>query len=109
MANYLYKIGDYNAKPWETKGLAVACYTLAVLVVLFNTRASYLVSNAIGAVKLITLVFISILGLVVLGGHTKVENPSAGFRDAFEGSPSVYGVTNAMYKIIFACKSHYKA
>ena len=107
MANYLYKIGDYDAKPWETKGLAVACYTLAVLVVLFNTRASYLISNAIGVVKLITLVFISILGLVVLGGHTKVENPSAGFRNAFEGSPSVYGVTNAMYKIIFACKSQY--
>ncbi|XP_014556384.1 hypothetical protein COCVIDRAFT_100056 [Bipolaris victoriae FI3] len=102
MANYLYKIGDYQAKPWETKGLAVACYTAAVLVVLFHTRASYWISNAIGAIKLITLVFIAITGLVVLGGHTRVKNPSAGFRDAFDGSPSGYGVTNAMYKIIFA-------
>lgn len=105
MANYLYKIGDYTAEPWETKGLAVACYTAALLVVLFNTRASYWISNAIGVVKLITLVFISILGLVVLGGHTRIKNPSARFQDAFEGSPSAYGVTNAMYKIIFACKS----
>lgn len=105
MANYLYKIGDYEAKAWETKGLAVACYTVAVLVVIFHTRASYWISNAIGVVKVITLVFISILGLVVLGGHTKVENPSARFQDAFEGSPSAYGVTNAMYKIIFACES----
>ncbi|KAI2475752.1 High affinity methionine permease [Pyrenophora tritici-repentis] len=102
MANYLYKIGDYEAKEWETKGLAVVCYTAAVLVVLFQNRASYWVSNVIGAVKLITLVFISVLGLVVLGGHTKVDNPSVRFRDAFEGSPSAYGVTNAMYKIIFA-------
>ncbi|KAF5850016.1 hypothetical protein GGP41_005457 [Bipolaris sorokiniana] len=102
MANYLYKIGDYQAKPWETKGLAIACYTAAVLVVLFHTRASYWISNAIGAIKLTTLVFIAITGLVVLGGHTRVKNPSAGFRDAFDGSPSGYGITNAMYKIIFA-------
>ncbi|EMD94511.1 hypothetical protein COCC4DRAFT_43720 [Bipolaris maydis ATCC 48331] len=102
MANYLYKIGDYQAKPWETKGLAVASYTAAVLVVLFHTRASYWISNVIGAIKVITLVFIAIIGLVVLGGHTKVKNPSAGFRNAFDGSPSGYGVTNAMYKIIFA-------
>jgi amino acid transporter len=104
MANYLFKIGDYTAKPWETKGLAVACYTAAVLLVLFHTRFSYLASNAIGAVKLITLIFIAIVGLVVLGGHTRVQDPKANFRDAFEGSASAYGVTNAMYKIIFACE-----
>ena len=63
MANYLYEIGDYEVEAWETKGLAVVCYTAAVLVVLFHTRASYWISNAIGAVKPITLVFISILGL----------------------------------------------
>lgn len=104
MADYLFAIGDYEARNWETKALAIGCYTLAVLVVVFHTRASYCVSNGIGAVKLITLVFIGIVGLVVLGGHTRVEEPGRNFRDAFEGEATPYGVTNAMYKIIFACE-----
>ncbi|KAF2207527.1 hypothetical protein CERZMDRAFT_88381 [Cercospora zeae-maydis SCOH1-5] len=102
MANYLFHIGDYDAKSWETKGLAISCYTLAFLTVLFHTKYSYWISNAIGAIKLITLIFIGILGLVVLGGHTNVKQPTAQFKNAFEGEASAYGVTNAMYKIIFA-------
>ncbi|KAH7093269.1 amino acid permease-domain-containing protein [Paraphoma chrysanthemicola] len=102
MANYLFAIGKYKASDWETKGLAVGCYTLAVLAVLFHTRGAYWVNTMIGGIKLITLIFISILGLVVLGGHTKVETPTAGFKNAFEGASTAYGVTNAMYKIIFA-------
>lgn len=102
MAKYLFAIKDYTPTGWETKGLAIGCYTVAVLCVMFNTRFSYLFSNAIGAVKLFTLLFISVLGLVVLGGHTRVKDPHANFRNAFEGEATAYGVTNAMYKIIFA-------
>lgn len=71
---------------------------------MFSTKFSYWKSNAIGAVKLLTLVFLAITGLVVLGGHTSVEDPGANFRNAFEGEASPYGVTNALYKIIYACK-----
>ncbi|EME46989.1 hypothetical protein DOTSEDRAFT_94957, partial [Dothistroma septosporum NZE10] len=102
MAKYLFAIGDYTASPWAQKGLAIGCYTLAVGTVLFHTKFSYGLSNVIGIVKLITLIFISITGLVVLGGHTAVENPKGNFANAFEGTASAYGVTNAMYKIIFA-------
>lgn len=59
-------------------------------------------SNVIGAVKLATLIFIAITGLVVLGGHTKIADPTANFRNAFEGSATPYGVTNALYRIIFS-------
>ncbi|KAK3652094.1 hypothetical protein LTR56_005225 [Elasticomyces elasticus] len=52
-------------------------------------------------VKLITLVFISITGLVVLGGHTRVKDSHEHFHNAFEGKATVYGCTNAMIKIIF--------
>ena len=46
---------------------------------------------------------IGITGLVVLGGHTSVPDPTANFRNAFEGStPTGYGLTNALVKIIFA-------
>jgi amino acid transporter len=105
MAKYLFAIGDHAPTAWESKGLAVACYTLAVACVLFNTKGSFMASNAIGVVKLLTLVFISILGLVVLGGHTAVEDPSANFRNAFRGDISPYGVTNSLYKIIFSCNT----
>lgn len=53
-------------------------------------------------VKLITLVFIAITGLVVLGGHTKVPEPRANFQNPFEGTATAYGLTNALYRIIFS-------
>lgn len=75
------------------------------VVVAANTRISYWICNVIGIVKVVTLVFISITGLVVLGGHTRVVNPGANFNNAFEkleGGTSAYGITNALYKIVFA-------
>ncbi|KAK5743835.1 hypothetical protein LTR17_002457 [Elasticomyces elasticus] len=101
-ANYLFAAGGRVATEWETKGLAIAVYSLAFLCVVFNTRFSYWASNGIGMVKLVTLVFISITGLVVLGGHTRVKDSHEHFRNAFEGEATVYGCTNAMIKIIFA-------
>mgnify|MGYP004726823745 FL=1 len=70
----------------------------------FNTKYAYWFQNAIGVVKILTLVFIIITGFVVLGGHTDVEDPKANFRNAFEGtgSASAYGLTNALYRIIFS-------
>jgi L-asparagine transporter-like permease len=71
-------------------------------VVAFNTRFSYWFSNGIGIVKVLTLVFISITGLVVLGGHTRVPNPHENFHNSFEGNATPYGLTNALVKIIFS-------
>jgi len=53
-------------------------------------------------VKLLTLVFVSITGLVVLGGHTSVANPTINFQDSFNGAATPYGLNNALYKIIFS-------
>ena len=54
---------------------------------------------------LILLRQISITGLVVLGGATRVKNPEANFQNSFDGQAMAYGVTNAMYKIIFSYKT----
>ena len=71
------------------------------LVVIFHTRFSYLLSNGIGLVKLLTLVFISITGLVVLGGHTSAHTTN--FDHSFQSAKTTpYGLTNALYKIIFS-------
>jgi amino acid transporter len=53
---------------------------------------------------------ISILGLVVLGGHTRVPDPTANFRNAFEGTTnSGYGITNALVKVMFAYSGYTNA
>ncbi|KAI8271412.1 High-affinity methionine permease [Colletotrichum sp. SAR 10_98] len=73
----------------------------AIVVALHNNFA-YQFSNGVGAVKLLTLVFIAITGLVVLGGHTKVPEPHANFENSFDGQATAYGLTNALYRIIFS-------
>lgn len=105
LAEYLYAISGSTPTNWELKGVAIAGYTVAFLVVVFHTRLSYWISNGIGTVKLITLIFISITGLVVLGGNTRVPDPKANFRNAFGGETTIYGATNALIKIVFSCES----
>ena len=51
---------------------------------------------------MLTLLFITITGFVVLGGNTKVSDPQLNFRDAFAGKATAYGACNAMYKIVFS-------
>lgn len=110
LAQYLFRINGHTPSAWELKGTAVAGYTVAVLLLTFHTRAGFLLSNGIGIVKVITLIFIGITGLVVLGGHTSVHNPTANFHDAFEGTTnSGYGVTNALVKIIFSYQGYANA
>ena len=70
----------------------------------FNTKFSYYMSNAIGLVKIATLLFVIVTGFVILGGNTKIENPTANFKNSFRGTEtaSAYGLTNALYRIIFS-------
>lgn len=102
LAEYLFATSGSTYTPWQLKGVAVAGYTIATLLVMANTKFSYWFSNGVGIVKVLTLVFISITGLVVLGGHTRVENPLVNFQNPFEGKATAYGLTNSLYKIIFS-------
>ncbi|GKT51322.1 high-affinity methionine permease [Colletotrichum spaethianum] len=104
MANYLIAISGHEGTNWQIKGTALACYSLATLTLVFNTKYAYWFSNGVGVVKICTLVFVIITGFVVLGGGTKVENPTANFQDAWSGSSkaSAYGMTTALYRIIFS-------
>lgn len=71
---------------------------------MFNTKYAYWFSNAVGVVKICTLLFVIVTGFVVLGGNTRVENPKANFHDVWSGSStaSAYGFTTALYRIIFS-------
>ncbi|KAH7358968.1 high-affinity methionine permease [Plectosphaerella cucumerina] len=104
LSDYLFRIAGVKPTPWETKGVAIAAYTLAVIFVIANNKFSLWLSNIIGAMKLILLTFISISGFVILGGHVKrVPNPGANFNNAFQGTTdSGYDLSQAMVNIIFA-------
>ncbi|KAK2038070.1 high-affinity methionine permease [Colletotrichum somersetense] len=102
LSQYLFRVAGVDPSPWQLKGVAVAGFTVATLVVALNNTFAYRFSNGVGVVKLATLVFISVTGLVVLGGHTSVPEPHANFKDPFEGEATAYGLTNALYKIIFS-------
>ncbi|GME32357.1 high-affinity methionine permease [Neofusicoccum parvum] len=104
MANYLIAISGHEGTNWQIKGTALACYTLATSTLVFNTKYAYWFSNGVGVIKICTLLFVILTGFVVLGGHTKVEDPKANFQDAWSGSSnaSAYGMTIALYRIIFS-------
>ncbi|CZR62138.1 related to high affinity methionine permease [Phialocephala subalpina] len=104
LANYLFKTAGTTGTAWQVKGVALAGYTVATLVLIFHTKFSYHLSNGIGIIKVTLLLFIIITGFVILGGGTKVEDPKANFRDSFAGTgtASAYGLTNALYRIIFS-------
>jgi amino acid transporter len=106
LSNYLWRIVGRAPDPWELKGVAIAAYTLAVICVASHNKYSYWAINGIGALKVLLLVFISISGLVILGGHvSRVENPGINFRNgnSMRGTTSSgYNLSQAMVNISFA-------
>ncbi|KAJ7753448.1 amino acid/polyamine transporter I [Mycena metata] len=112
LANYLlYAAGNDAPTEWLTRGVAVAGYTVASVLVLSSTKWSLRFADLVGFLKTVTLVFISITGFVVLGGHTRVKDPHANFHDSFKGSTSSGNaihciqtplIANALVKINFA-------
>ncbi|KAF8640320.1 hypothetical protein AX16_010215 [Volvariella volvacea WC 439] len=103
LARYLLVAGGGEQSTWNIRGLAVGVYTIIVLICVFNTKWSLRLSDTIGVVKVITLTFIAVTGLVVLGGHTQVEDPKANFRNSFEGTTSNgNGLATALIKVNFA-------
>ncbi|KAJ1714526.1 high affinity methionine permease [Aspergillus flavus] len=110
-AEYIFGIAGSGYTNWQLKGVAVAAYTVATLIVSSSTKWSLRVVVWFGFIKIATLVLISIAGLVVLGGHTKVEDPMINWHDAWKGtsSASAYGATNAMIKLIFSYSGYTNA
>ncbi|KAL4777486.1 amino acid/polyamine transporter I [Aspergillus nidulans var. acristatus] len=112
LANYLFRLAESEPTAWQSKGVALASYTVAVLAVSFNTKWSLHLSNALGWVKLITLIFIAIAGLVVLNGNvSSIKDPTAHFRNAFEGTSdaTVYGATNSLINVMFSYQGYENA
>ncbi|KAJ3529957.1 hypothetical protein NMY22_g8779 [Coprinellus aureogranulatus] len=103
LARYILVAAGVDATTWRVRGLAVGSYTVIIIIGILSTKWSLRLSNAIGVVKVGTLVFVAITGLVVLGGHTRVEDPHANFRNAFaDTSSNGNGLATALVKVNFA-------
>ncbi|KAI2466901.1 amino acid transporter [Annulohypoxylon bovei var. microspora] len=104
LARYLYQIAGVTPTDWQLKGVAIAAYSVATLFVVVHNTYSLWLSNFLGFVKIVTLVFISITGLVVLGGNVPhIPDPTVNFRNAFEGTTTNGNdLAVAMVNIIFS-------
>ncbi|KAF8183980.1 high affinity methionine permease [Pholiota molesta] len=80
LANYLLVAAGTPQTTWNVRGVAVGVFTGIVIICIASTRWSIRLSNAIGLVKVLTLIFIAITGLVVLGGipASKTRMPTSG-------------------------------
>ncbi|KFA76382.1 hypothetical protein S40288_04795 [Stachybotrys chartarum IBT 40288] len=104
LSRYIWRIAGVTPTDWESKGVAVAAYTLAVICVIAHNKYSLWATNVFGIVKIITLVFISITGFVVLGGHAStVPDPQMNYRNAFEGTTNNGNdLASALVSIVFS-------
>lgn len=110
LSQYVYRMAGVDPTAWQMKSVAVAGYTIAALCLVFSTKYSLWLSNAISFVKVLVLLFIIITGFVVLGGNTRVEDPTLNFRNSFEGTSNApYGITNALMKVVFAYSGYENA
>ncbi|ROT37599.1 high-affinity methionine permease [Sodiomyces alkalinus F11] len=104
LSRYLWRIVGRESTEWEMRGVAIAAYTLAVVCVIAHNKYSLWATNVIGALKLTLLIFISITGLVILGGNVdRVPDPHRNFRDGFRGTTTDGNdLASALVSIIFA-------
>ncbi|OLN96833.1 High-affinity methionine permease 4 [Colletotrichum chlorophyti] len=104
LSRYLWQIAGKVPSPWELKGVAIAAYTFAVICVIAHNKYSLWATNIIGAIKIITLLFISITGFVVLGGNVgHIPDPHANFRNSFEGTTdNGNDLATALVNVIFS-------
>lgn len=82
-----------------------------LLGVIAHNKYSLWAVNVLGALKIGTLVFISITGFVVLGGKvSRVPNPGANFQQSFEGTTSNGNdLSSALVSIAFAYSGYANA
>ncbi|KAI0396748.1 high-affinity methionine permease [Xylariaceae sp. FL0594] len=104
LSNYVWALAHKTPTDWQVKGVAIAAYTIAVICVVAHNKYSLWATNLLGLVKILTLIFISITGFVVLGGNVShIPDPTANFRHAFEGTTdNGNDLSVALVNIIFS-------
>lgn len=104
LSRYVWRIAGQDPSEWQMRGVAIAAYTLAVICVIAHNKYSLWATNFFGGLKVLTLVFISVTGWVVLGGNVSgIDDPGANFRDSFRGTTNNgNNLANALVSIVFS-------
>ncbi|KAH3663917.1 hypothetical protein WICMUC_005856 [Wickerhamomyces mucosus] len=102
-AQYILTAAEVKVTTWNQRGLAVGTLAFVCILASLSTKWSIRISDFLGHMKIITVLFISITGLVVLGGHTSIEDPKANFKNSWEGTTkSPNDIANAIIKVSFS-------
>lgn len=100
---YVLNASEVETKTWYYRGIAIGALTLACFLVAVSTNLSLRLQNILGFIKVIFMMFIVILGWVILGGGTKVADPTASFKNMWEGTTTDgYNITNSIIKVVFS-------
>ncbi|KAJ5980321.1 Amino acid/polyamine transporter I [Penicillium waksmanii] len=99
---YILNAAEVEVGRWNQRGIGLACLTTAFLIHAFALKWGIRLTNFLGAIKLIVMLFIVVSGWVALAGHTKIEAPH-NFRNAFEGTKGGgYSIVMALYNVIWS-------
>ncbi|KAK9364604.1 amino acid permease-domain-containing protein [Lipomyces kononenkoae] len=100
---FILNAAQVTPTTWKERGIGTGVLSAVVIGAAISTKWSLKVSNILGFVKVVTLLFISISGLVVLGGHTRVKDSHANFKDAWKGTTTdAQAIANAIIKASFS-------
>ncbi|AMD18899.1 HBL003Cp [Eremothecium sinecaudum] len=96
--------GNVELTTWNERGAAVGVMFFFFLINSINVKVGLYFQNILGAFKVLTIIFIPIVGIVALCGGIKNAAGTSNFHNAFEGSgdATTYGIVNALYNIIWA-------
>ncbi|KAF7966459.1 hypothetical protein HWV62_9747 [Athelia sp. TMB] len=99
----LYAHGVETPSRWQLRGIGIGLYTVLSILIILSTKWSVRLGNVLGSLKSVLLVFIIITGFVVLGGHTRVADPHAAFRNPMQNTTKGgNGLATAIVSIIFS-------
>ncbi|EJU06104.1 amino acid transporter [Dacryopinax primogenitus] len=100
-SNILVAAGDPSPNPWTERGIALGIILFVTFLHGLTPRFGVWLMNALSFFKVALLLFVVVAGWVVLGGHTRVQNPTANFHNAFAGSShSSNDYATALFKVL---------
>lgn len=88
---------------WAERGIALGAICFVTILHGLTPRTGVLVMNVLTTFKIFILLFVVVTGWTVLSGKTHITDPTANFRNAFEGSSrNSNHYAAAMFKVLDA-------
>lgn len=102
---FLLNAAGKEVTQWNSRAIGVGVITFAFLINSLHVKSGLMLSNVLGMIKIVVIVFISVTGWVALAGGIKINNfqKPDNFSHAFAGeAPTGFGVVNALYNVIWS-------